>query len=52
VPLSGLGPVAEWVVDAGRGSPLVMGGQGSWVFSIGTYGSVTSYNDVGEGGFP
>jgi hypothetical protein len=29
----------------------VMGGQGLGVFSTGTYGSVTSYNDVGEGGF-
>jgi hypothetical protein len=28
-----------------------MGGQGSGVFSTGTYGSVTSYNNVGEGGF-
>jgi hypothetical protein len=45
------GTVAEWAVDAGRGSPLVMGGQGSGVFSTGTYGSMTSYNDVGEGGF-
>jgi hypothetical protein len=51
VPLSGLGAVAEWAVDAGRGGPLVMGGQGSGVFSTGTYGSMTSYNDVGEGGF-
>jgi hypothetical protein len=45
------GTVAEWAVDAGRGGPLVMGGQGSGVFSTGTYGSMTSYNDVGEGGF-
>jgi hypothetical protein len=51
VPLSGLGAVAEWTVDVGRGGPLVMGGQGSGVFSTGTYGSVTSYNDAGEGGF-
>jgi hypothetical protein len=49
--LFGLGAVAEWAVDAGRGSPLVMGGQGLGVFSTGTYDSVTSYNDVGEGGF-
>jgi hypothetical protein len=63
VPLSGLGAVAEWAVDASRGGPLVMGGQGSevfsietydsgsGVFSIETYDSVTSYNDVGEGSF-
>jgi hypothetical protein len=49
--LFGLRAVAEWAVDAGRGDPLVMGGQGSGVFSTGTYGSVTSYNDVSEGGF-
>jgi hypothetical protein len=49
--LSGLGAVAEWAVDVGRGGPLVMGGQGSEVFSTETYGSVTSYNDVSEGGF-
>jgi hypothetical protein len=51
VPLSGLGAVAEWAVDADRDDPLVMGGQGSEVFLTGTYGSVTSYNDVGEDGF-
>jgi hypothetical protein len=28
-----------------------MGGQGSGIFSTRTYGSVTSYNDVGEGSF-
>jgi hypothetical protein len=43
--------VAEWTVDADRGGPLVMGGQSSGIFSIGTYGSVTSYNDVGEDDF-
>jgi hypothetical protein len=45
-PLSGLEAVAEWAVDAGRDGPLVMGGQGSRFFSTGTYGSMTSYNDV------
>jgi hypothetical protein len=28
-----------------------MRGRDSGVFSTGTYGSVTSYNDIGEGGF-
>jgi hypothetical protein len=28
-----------------------MGDQGSGVFLIGTYGSVTSYNNIGEGDF-
>jgi hypothetical protein len=46
-----MGAIAEWAVDAGRGDSLVMGGQGLGVFPTGTYGSVTSYNDVGEGGF-
>jgi hypothetical protein len=43
--------VAEWTVDADRDGPLVMRGQSSGIFSIGTYGSVTSYNDVGEDDF-
>jgi hypothetical protein len=51
VPLSGLGAIAEWAVDAGRGIPLVMGGQGLGVFLIETYSSVTSYNDVCKDSF-
>jgi hypothetical protein len=43
-----LGGVAEWAVDA---DPLVMGGQGSGIFSTGTSGSATSYNTVSEGGY-
>jgi hypothetical protein len=42
------GGVAEWAVDA---DPLVMGGQGSGIFSTGTSGSATSYNTVSEGGY-
>jgi hypothetical protein len=49
-PLSGLGAIVDWAVDTGRDGPLVVGGQGLGFFSIGTYGSVTSYN-IGEGGF-
>jgi hypothetical protein len=40
-----------WAVDAGRAGPSVMRGQNSKVFSTGTYGSVTSYNDVGDDSF-
>jgi hypothetical protein len=43
--------IAEWTVDADHDGPLVMGGQSSDIFSIGTYGSVTSYNDVSEDDF-
>jgi hypothetical protein len=50
-PLSGLEAVAEWAVDAGRDGPLVMGGQCSGFFSTGTYGSMTSYNDISKGDF-
>jgi hypothetical protein len=39
--------VAEWTVDAG---PLVMGGQGSGIFSAGTIVSVSSYMEYREGG--
>jgi hypothetical protein len=39
--------VAEWTVDAG---PLVMGGQGSGIFSTGTIVSVSSYMEYREGG--
>jgi hypothetical protein len=46
-----LGAVTEWTVDAGRDDPLVIGGQDSRVFSIITYDSVTSYNDIGEDDF-
>jgi hypothetical protein len=49
--LSDLWAITEWAVDVSRDGPLVMGGQGSGVFLTGTYGFVTSYNDVGEGGF-
>jgi hypothetical protein len=49
-PLSGLGAVVDWVIDTDRDGPLVVEGQGLGIFSIGTYGSVTSYNDV-EAGF-
>jgi hypothetical protein len=43
--------VVEWTVDVGRDDPLVIRGYGSGVFSTGTYGFVTSYNDVDEDGF-
>jgi hypothetical protein len=49
--LSSLGGIVEWTVDIGHDGPLVMGGQRLGGFSIGTYDSVTSYNDVGEDGF-
>jgi hypothetical protein len=39
------------VVVVDRGGPLVMRGQDSGGFSTGTYDSMTSYNDIGEGGF-
>jgi hypothetical protein len=39
--------VAEWTVDAGK---LVMGGQGSGIFSAGTIVSVSSYTEYREGG--
>jgi hypothetical protein len=39
------------VVVVGRGGPLMMRGQDSGDFSTGTYDSMTSYNDIGEGGF-
>jgi hypothetical protein len=39
--------VAEWTVDA---DPLVMGGQGSKIFSAGTIVSVSFYMEYREGG--
>jgi hypothetical protein len=41
------GAVAQWTVDVDL---LVMGGQGWGVFSTGTSGSMTSSDNVGEGG--
>jgi hypothetical protein len=41
--------VAESTVDAG---PLVMGGQGSGIFSAGTIVSVSSYMEYRAGGLP
>jgi hypothetical protein len=50
VSLSGLGAVAEWIIDVDHNDPLVIRDQGSGVFSTDTYGSITSYNNVSENG--